>query len=72
LSFKELRELDGLPQKIETLEREQRALADALSKPDYFKRDARLLRADQERGQILEDELLKALERWELLEQKRA
>ncbi len=72
LSFKELRELDGLPQKIETLEREQRALADALSKPDYFKRDARLLRADQERGQVLEDELLKALERWELLEQKRA
>jgi ABC transport system ATP-binding/permease protein len=72
LSFKELRELDGLPQKIETLEREQRALADALSQPDYFKRDARLLRADQDRGQKLEDELLKALERWELLEQKRA
>ncbi len=72
LSFKEQRELEGLPQKIETLESEQRALAEAMSNADYFKRDARLVRADQKRTQALEDELLGALERWELLEQRRA
>ncbi len=72
LSFKEQRELDALPQKIEALENEQRALAEAMSNPDYFKRDARLVRADQDRTQKLEDELLKALERWDALEQRRA
>ena len=72
LSFKEQRELDGLPQKIEALENEQRALAEAMSNPEYFKRDAGLVRADQDRTQRLEDELLKALERWEALEQRRA
>ncbi len=71
LSFKEQRELDGLPQKIEALENEQRSLAEAMSNPDYFKRDARLVRADQDRTQALEDQLFKALERWETLEQRK-
>jgi ATP-binding cassette subfamily F protein uup len=70
LGFKEQRELEALPARIEALEAEQAALAAAMADPAYFRRDARLLRADQERVQALEAELLALLERWESLEQR--
>ena len=38
--------------------------------PDYYRRDARELRADQERVQAIEASLLELLERWESLEQR--
>ena len=70
LGFKEQRELQDLPGLIESLEREQAALTDSMNTPEYFRRDARLLRADQERLEAIEGRLLELLERWELLEQR--
>jgi len=67
LSFKEQRELDELPKRIDALEAEQRDLTAILSQPDTYARDAeRALRAQTRHAQI-EVELLSALERWELL-----
>ena len=67
LSFKEQRELDELPRRIDALEAEQRELAAFLAQPDAYARDAeRAARALSRHGQI-EEELLGALERWESL-----
>src|SRR5476651_1986590 len=40
LSFKDQRELDGLPAKIEALESEQRALAASIAGPEFYKEGA--------------------------------
>ena len=37
LSFKERRELSGLPAELEELEREQHVLTERMSAPDYYK-----------------------------------
>jgi ABC transport system ATP-binding/permease protein len=71
LGFKEQRELESLPGRIEALEAEQASLAASMNGPDYFRGDARGLKADQERAQRIEAELLALLERWEALEQRR-
>ena len=67
LSFKEQRELDGLPQRIADLEAEQKAIADALADGTLFTKDnARALEMSERNAQI-DEELLLALERWEVL-----
>jgi ATP-binding cassette subfamily F protein uup len=70
LGFKEQRELQELPSRIESLEIEQAALAAKMAGPEYFRQDARVLRADQERVQAIEGGLLELLERWETLERR--
>jgi ABC transport system ATP-binding/permease protein len=70
LSYKEQRELESLPARIEQLEAEQAALAAAMADAEYFRKDARALRADQERAQQIESTLHELLERWESLEQR--
>jgi ATP-binding cassette subfamily F protein uup len=70
LGFKEQRELQELPARIEALETEQAALAAKMADADYFRQDARVLRADQERVQAIEAGLLELLERWEILERR--
>jgi len=70
LGFREQRELDELPARIEALEAEQAALAARLEDPAYFRQDARVLREDQARAQAIEAALLGLLERWESLEQR--
>jgi ATP-binding cassette subfamily F protein uup len=70
LGFKEQRELQELPARIESLEIEQAALAAKMADPEYFRQDARVLRADQERVQAIEGGLLELLERWETLERR--
>ena len=66
LSYKEQRELEALPGRIEALEAEQKQLADQLSGTELYA-DAKRLAAVQARVTAIEDELLAALERWELL-----
>lgn len=68
LSYKEQRELEALPGLIAALESEQAQLQASQSQPDYFRRDARELRRDQDRIESIETELLALLERWETLE----
>jgi ABC transport system ATP-binding/permease protein len=70
LSFKEQRELQELPARIEALETEQAALAVRMADPEYFKQDARRLREDQDRVGAIELALLELLERWEILERR--
>ena len=67
LSYKEQRELDALPVRIETLEAEQAALAARLADPALYAKDLQAVPALQARHADIDAELLQALERWELL-----
>jgi len=67
LSFKEQRELDELPGRIDALEAEQRELATLLAQPDTYTRQADRAAQAQVRHAQIEAELLQALERWEAL-----
>lgn len=70
LSYKETRELEALPQEIDALEAEQKALAEKLNAPDFY-RDPAAVRETNARIAEIEEELSRALERWEFLESKR-
>jgi ATP-binding cassette subfamily F protein uup len=67
LSFKEQRELDALPARIEALEAEQATLAAQLASADLYTRQPPQAPALQARHDAIEGELLAALERWETL-----
>jgi ATP-binding cassette subfamily F protein uup len=67
LSYKEQRELDGLPARIEALETEQKTLSALLAGTEIYAGDAAKLAAAQARFAVLDDELLAALTRWEEL-----
>jgi ABC transport system ATP-binding/permease protein len=67
LSYKEQRELDELPKKIEALEAEQAALASFLAQPESYTREADRAMKAQTRHAKIDDELLAAMERWEVL-----
>jgi len=67
LGFKEQRELDGLPDLIAALETEQKEIAELLADGSLYAIDnARALRLASRSAQI-DDELMTALERWEML-----
>jgi ATP-binding cassette subfamily F protein uup len=67
LSFKEQRELDGLPDRIAALEAEQQAITEALADGSLFSSDnARAMELSTRNAQI-DEELMLALERWETL-----
>lgn len=67
LSFKEQRELDELPARIDTLEAEQKAIAERLASTDLYTREPQAVAALQARYAQIDDELTAALERWEAL-----
>jgi len=67
LSYKEQRELEGLPAKMQALEQEQLALRKALEQPDIYSRDPMGAARMHERDAAIEDELMQCLERWEEL-----
>ena len=68
LSYKEQRELDALPAKIEALEAEQKTLGEQLADPGIYARETHQKVAElQARYSAIDDELLAALERWEAL-----
>ena len=67
LSFKEQRELDGLPALISALETEQKEISEALADGSLYAIDnVRAMRLATRNAQI-DDELMNALERWEAL-----
>jgi len=67
LSYKEQRELEALPQRIEALEAEQKAIAAELGDGLLYARHPERAAALAQRHATSEDELLQALERWEAL-----
>jgi ATP-binding cassette subfamily F protein uup len=70
LSFKEQKELEEIPQKIEKLEREQEELAAALGAGDLYRDNPAHAKQLQERAAVIEEELLQLMARWEALEGK--
>ncbi|CAM8627695.1 Uup ATPase components of ABC transporters with duplicated ATPase domains [Comamonadaceae bacterium] len=67
LSFKEQRELDALPDQIAALEAEQKEIADALADGSLFAKDNARALALSERNAAIDEALMAALERWEVL-----
>ncbi|MEX8506121.1 ATP-binding cassette domain-containing protein [Leptothrix ochracea] len=67
LSYKEQRELDELPARIEALEKEQKVLADALAGTELYQEGAARIAQTQARYEVLDTELMSLLERWEVL-----
>jgi ABC transport system ATP-binding/permease protein len=67
LSYKEQRELDALPARIEALESEQRNLAALLADGAVYRSDPARAQAAAQRSAAIEEELMRALERWETL-----
>ncbi|QAZ39737.1 ABC transporter ATP-binding protein [Methylibium sp. Pch-M] len=67
LSFKEQRELDALPARIEALEAEQRTLGEQLGGTALYAEAPQRVAEVQARYARIEDELMAALERWEVL-----
>lgn len=72
LSYKETKELEALPAKLEALEAEQAALIERMSALNYHQQNPEVLRADAERMKAIEAETAAAFERWEVLEAKKA
>ena len=72
LSYKEQRELEALPARIESLEAEQKALEARLADPASYQAGGDAVRELRERFDAIEIELLEALESWEALESRKA
>ena len=73
LSYKETREMEALPQKIEALEEEKRRLMETLNSPAFYAgRDAVEINKAYDRLKVLEDELDEAYGRWNELENQAA
>ena len=70
LSFKEQRELDEMPQRIEVLEREQEEITAALGAGALFRDNPSHAKQLQQRATEIENELLQLMARWEELESK--
>jgi len=68
LSFKEERELEGLPLKIEKLESEQEEIFALLADINFYQRDPKEVERVNARSETLAQELLEAYQRWEYLE----
>ena len=68
LSYKDQRELDALPKRIEELEAEVAALHGAMAVPTFYQQDKSAIAQANERLERLEQELAAAYVRWESLE----
>jgi len=64
LSYRETRELEQLPVRIEALENEQQELTARMSAADYHAQGPERMRADRLRGEAIEHELDAAFARW--------
>jgi len=71
LSYKERRELEGLPERIETLEGEQQDLHATLADPAFYRREGTEIAEAKARLEAVERELGEVYSRWEELESLR-
>ena len=67
LSYKEQRELEALPTRIEALEVEQKSLHERLASPSVYSDEPEQVPVMHTRIEAIESELMQALERWETL-----
>ncbi len=68
LSYKDQRELDSLPQRIEALESELDEIRDQMSETDFYRQDSTEIAAAKQQLAATEEALAGAYHRWELLE----
>ena len=68
LGYREQRELDQLPARIEALETELEALGAAMNEPAFYQQDSAMIVAHQQRLAEAQAELERAYARWEELE----
>jgi ATP-binding cassette subfamily F protein uup len=71
LTYKEQRELEALPARIESLEAEQTTLNQRISGPDFYKETPDAIREALARADDLHREVAAAYERWHTLESLR-
>jgi len=69
LTFKEQRELDNLPAVIEKIEAEQEGIYALLADYNFYQKDSAEIEKTRARSEFLSNELEKAYERWEYLEE---
>jgi ATP-binding cassette subfamily F protein uup len=72
LSYKDQRELEVLPARIESLETEQAQLHAHMSEPSFYQQEGEAIAAAKERLAAVESELEQAYARWESLEERKA
>jgi len=70
LSFKEKKELDEMPKKIQLLEKEQATLHETMAEPNFFKQPVPKRTESTSRLAAIEQQLAKIYSRWEELESK--
>ncbi|MGB7218561.1 MAG: ATP-binding cassette domain-containing protein [Vicinamibacterales bacterium] len=70
LSYKERREFEELPARIEALEAEQRALGVTIAAPEFYKQGAAAIAAALERAEGIERDLSNLYARWAALESR--
>ncbi|MDO8794869.1 MAG: ATP-binding cassette domain-containing protein [Vicinamibacterales bacterium] len=70
LSFKEQKELEKLPTRIEGLEAEQQQLNDAVAAPGFYKEGAEAIHQTLARLEQLQEALLDAYARWDELDSR--
>jgi ATP-binding cassette subfamily F protein uup len=70
LTYQEELDLAALPKKIETLEAEQAQLHDEMSAPEFYQQSAQTIADVQDKLNGVSEQLEKAYERWEVLEEK--
>lgn len=68
LTFKEKQELEGLYEKIETLENKHEHLCASMADPEFYKKTSEEISEAKNRLSALEKEIHKAHKRWEVLE----
>jgi ATP-binding cassette subfamily F protein uup len=68
LTFREKKEIETLPARIESMEAERAGLYETLADPDFYKQDGSRIPAVKARMAELDKEIPAAYERWELLE----
>jgi ATP-binding cassette subfamily F protein uup len=68
LTYKEQRELEALPARIESLEAEHRTLNDRIAGPDFYKETPDAIREALARADDLDREVADAYDRWHTLE----
>ncbi|NNJ96665.1 MAG: ATP-binding cassette domain-containing protein [Gammaproteobacteria bacterium] len=68
LSYKDQRELEGLPEKIESLESEIQRLTDEMSRPEFFQQDKDAIVQCQQQFDRANSDLEACFRRWEQLE----
>ncbi|MDG2359847.1 MAG: ATP-binding cassette domain-containing protein [Planctomycetaceae bacterium] len=72
LSFKEQRELETLPRRIEEIENRQQKLHALMADPSFYQKPREDIAAATEELEQLEEELMEKFDRWESLESQTA